>query len=92
MLVHDAFSAVGVVAARARLLAPSSRFRHVGRTGSFAERHREEFGLSGKLGDLVAHLRATPHTVRNQTIKVLIVLGLQRLTRALGNPSGEWPY
>ncbi len=92
MPIHDAFSAVGVVAAQARLLALSSRFRYVGRSGSLAEYHREEFGLSGRLGSLVAHLRATRYTVRDQIFKVLIVLGLQRWTRALGNSSGEWPY
>ena len=45
MLVHDAFSSIGVTLAQLRLLVAGRRFRYLGRAGSLVEYRRED--LSG---------------------------------------------
>jgi predicted O-methyltransferase YrrM len=92
MLIHDAFNAVGVTLAQMRLLAASDRFRYVGRTGSLAEYRREDLSARGRLANVVAHLIEVPYVVRNQLVKVLVLAGLGRWTRWLGNRSEGWPY
>jgi hypothetical protein len=89
MLVHDAFSSIGVTLA---LFATclSGEWRYVGRTGSLAEYARVP---SGRAGELVAHLRELPWFARNVAIKVLVVAGRRRWAERLGlAPDAPWPY
>jgi predicted O-methyltransferase YrrM len=92
MLIHDAFNAVGVTLAQIRLLVFGNRFRYVGRSGSLAEYRREHLSLRGRIGNVARHLVEVPYVIRNQVVKVLVLAGLGRLTRWMGNPSGGWPY
>jgi predicted O-methyltransferase YrrM len=80
LLVHDAFSSVGVTLAILRHLLVSREFRYVGRSGSLAEYRRED-GLhpAGALRQLTSLL----WFARNLVIKGLIVARLR---------SGPWPY
>jgi hypothetical protein len=92
LLVHDAFSSVGVTLALLRLLAPGHEMRYVGRDGSLAEYRREPMRGRARLANAFRQLAQLPWFARNVLIKVLIVLRLRPVARALGHRSGPWPY
>lgn len=86
MLVHDAFSSIGVTLALATLRG----WRYVGRTGSLAEYRREP---SPPLRELARFAAELPYFARNVAIKVLIVAGRRRWAERLGlDPAAPWPY
>jgi predicted O-methyltransferase YrrM len=90
LLVHDAFSSVGVTLAILRLLAAGGGFRYVGRTRSLAEYRREPLHGRDRLTNALRQLAQLPWFARNVAIKVALVLRLRPLAKALG--SAEWPY
>lgn len=92
MLIHDAFSSIGVTLAIARLLFAGREFRYVGRTGSLAEYRREPLAARARAGNALRQAASLPWFVRNVAVKVLLVLRLRPLTRLLGHRSGDWPY
>jgi hypothetical protein len=79
MLIHDAFSAIGLTAAILRHLAWSREFAYVGRTASLAEYRRADGGPASALRQLAQ----LPWFARNVLVKVALVLRLR---------SGDWPY
>jgi predicted O-methyltransferase YrrM len=83
MLVHDAFSSVGVTLALARLGALGRRWRYVGRAGSLAEYVREDLDGRARLRNAARHLAELPWFARNLVLKVLILARLRK---------GPWPY
>jgi hypothetical protein len=83
MLVHDAFSSVGVTLALLTECVPSSRWRYAGRTGSLAEYERAELRGRARVRNALRQLAELPWFARNLAIKVLIVAKLRR---------GPWPY
>ena len=94
MLVHDAFSSIGVTLAFVRLLFLGRDFVYVGRTRSLAEFRRSERPLGAaerarNAGRLAAQL---PWFARNVLLKTVVVLRLPVLPRLLGGRPGEWPY
>lgn len=91
MLVHDAFSSVGVTLALLTTTAVSARWRYIGRVGSLAEFRRGDLSPREGLIDAARHAAALPWFARNLAIKVLITLKLGRATRLLGHRGG-WPY
>jgi len=89
MLVHDAFSSIGVTLALLVECAWSPRWRYVGRTGSLAEYERVESGPR----DVGAFARELPWCARNVLIKVLVVARRRRWAERLGlDPAAPWPY
>jgi predicted O-methyltransferase YrrM len=90
LLVHDAFSSVGVTLALLRLLAFGSRFRYVGRARSLAEYRREDLTGRARVANALRQLAQLGWFARNLAIKLALVAGLRRLARRLG--SEEWPY
>jgi predicted O-methyltransferase YrrM len=92
LLMHDAFSAVGVTLAQLRLLVAGSRFRYVGRTGSLAEYRREDLKGWARIRNAFRQLAQLPWFARNLAVKLALVLRLRPVARLLGQPSGEWPY
>jgi len=89
MLIHDAFSSIGVTLAICRvLLAPGRGWRYAGRSGSLAEYVRDAGGVEHTLRQLAQ----LPWFARNVAVKLLLVLRLRPLTRLLGHRSGDWPY
>jgi predicted O-methyltransferase YrrM len=92
LLVHDAFSSVGVTLAILRRLVPASDFRYLGRTGSLAEYRREPLSGRQRAANASRQLAELPWFARNLAVKVLLVARLPRLARALGHRSGPWPY
>lgn len=91
MLVHDAFSSVGVTLALLSSTAVSARWSYAGRVGSLAEFRRADLSLRDRLIDAVRQAVQLPWFARNLAIKCLIVVKLGRLTRLLGHRGG-WPY
>jgi predicted O-methyltransferase YrrM len=93
MLIHDAFSSIGVTAAIGRELVASGRFRYVGRSRSLAE-YRADLadGDVGRLRNGARQLAQLGWFAGNVGIKVALTLGYGRLARALGRPVPEWPY
>ena len=91
MLVHDAFSSVGVTLALLSTTAISARWNYAGRVGSLAEFRRADLSLRDRLIDAARQAVQLPWFARNLVIKCLITARLGRLTRLLGHRSG-WPY
>jgi hypothetical protein len=87
MLVHDAFSSIGVTLA---LLTSVLRgWRYAGRTGSLAEYRRAPAGPR----DVVRQLAELPWFARNVLFKALIVVGRRDWAVRLGHdPAAPWPY
>jgi hypothetical protein len=90
MLVHDAFSSIGVTLALARLLFLSGGWRYAGRARSLAEYRREPVHGRRRAANLARQLAQLPWFIRNLAIKLALVARLRPLARLLG--SGEWPY
>ena len=90
MLVHDAFSSIGVTLALLTAVAPSGRWRYAGRTGSLAEYRREPAPRARELARQVGEL---PWFARNVLIKALVLAGARPAAHRLGLPAGApWPY
>jgi predicted O-methyltransferase YrrM len=90
MLVHDAFSAIGVTLAQLRLLCLSREFRYEGRTRSLAEYRREPVAARARVANAARQLAQLPWFLRTLAVKFALVARARRLARALG--SEEWPY
>ena len=94
MLVHDAFSSIGVTLALIRLLAFGGEFAYVGRSRSLAEYRRVEHPLrpGERARNAARQLAQLPWFARNVLVKLALVLRVRPLARLLGHRSGEWPY
>jgi predicted O-methyltransferase YrrM len=88
LLVHDAFSSVGVTTAILLHVLPSRRLRYAGRVGTLASFERTRPGPQ----DRRAILRELPWFARNVGIKVLLRLGLHPLARLAGHHDTADPY
>ena len=92
LLVHDAFSSVGVTLALWRCVIAGGGWRPHGRSGSLAEYERADLALGGRVLALLAGLAQLPYFARNLAVKALIVGRMRGLARLLGHTSGPWPY
>jgi hypothetical protein len=93
MLVHDAYNAMGVMLAQVQLLFFSGRWRYVGRTRSLAEYRREDLGAGARVANALRQAVHVPYFVRNELIKVALVVRLRPVARLLGQPDEDaWPY
>jgi predicted O-methyltransferase YrrM len=88
MLVHDAFSSVGVTLALLRTLPVARRLAYAGRTGSLA---RLEIRRPGPT-DRARPARELPWWSRNVVVKLLLRLRLRPLVRLLGHDGSADPY
>jgi Methyltransferase domain len=91
LLIHDSFSSVGVTLALVVTLVFGAQFRYLGRSGTMTEYRREHLGPPARLINAGRQLGQFPYFLRNLSFKLLIVLGLRRITRWCGG-TGEWPY
>jgi predicted O-methyltransferase YrrM len=93
MLVHDAFSSVGVTLALLAECVFSGRWRYAGRSGSLAEYSRTSLRGRERAVDAARQLEQLPWFARNLAIKALVLARLSRLAHALGlPPDQQWPY
>lgn len=88
VLVHDAFSSLGVTTALLRELATSRTLRYTGRVGSLA---RLEVGAP-ELRDRARVLRELPWWLRNLVVKVLLRLRLRSVAGLLGHTGPDDPF
>ena len=95
MLVHDAFSSIGVTFALLASCAGTREWRYAGRTGSLAEYSRRAVPatVAARAADLGRHLLELPWFARNVAIKALVLAGRRSWAERLGlDPSAPWPY
>jgi hypothetical protein len=93
MLVHDAFSSVGVTLALACEVIAREGWRYRGRVGSLADYERtRERSRRGRARELAAALAELPWFGRNLIVKALLVVRLPAAARLLGHRSGSWPH
>jgi predicted O-methyltransferase YrrM len=94
LLVHDAFSSIGVTAALLTAIAFGGDFAYVGRSRSLAEYRRVEAPLpiGVRVRSAARQLAQLPWFARNVLVKLALVLRARPLARLLGHRSGEWPY
>jgi predicted O-methyltransferase YrrM len=92
MLIHDAFSSVGVTLAQLRLLLAGASFRYIGRTRSLAEYRREELAPRARAANALAQAAELPWFLRNLAVKAALVLRMRGVARLLGHREGPWPY
>lgn len=92
LLVHDAFSSVGVTLALLSTTAIGSRFGYVGRTASLVELRCTSLGPFARVGNLLRHGAQLPWFGRNLLVKVAILTRLRALARLLGHDGATWPY
>lgn len=96
MLVHDAFSSVGVTLAILRTLAAAPGWRYLGRDGSLAEWERLPAPAppGARVRGLGRQLAQLPWFARNVVVKALLLARLRPLARLLGHgpADGPWPY
>lgn len=90
MLVHDAFSSVGVTLALLAQVVGGTRWRYAGRTGSLAVYHADL--ERGRARNTVRQLAELGWFARNVALKVALTAGLGRATRRLGRGAPAWPY
>ncbi len=93
LLIHDAFSSIGVTLAILRELSAGRRFRYVGRSRTLAE-YRADLpsGVRGRGGNLVRQLAQLPWFTKNVALKVALSLGLGKVLARLGRQPPQWPY
>jgi predicted O-methyltransferase YrrM len=93
MLVHDAFSSVGVTAALLVECIARGGWRYAGRTGSLAEYERVRLRGAARARDAARQLAQLPWFARNVLFKALVLAGLRPVAHRLGLPAGmHWPY
>jgi hypothetical protein len=86
MLVHDAWSSIGVTLALLSSVAFRRGWRYLGRTGSLAIYER------GARRNPLRQLAELPWFARNVLVKVALVAHAWPLARLLGHRTREWPY
>jgi predicted O-methyltransferase YrrM len=95
MLVHDAFSSVGVTLALLTTCAGSRAWRYAGRSGSLAEYERRAAPADARsrVLDAARQLAELPWFARNVAIKALVLAGRRRWAERIGlDPAAPWPY
>lgn len=88
VLVHDAFSSLGVTAALLWTLPKSRRLRYVDRVGSLARLHVGR----PTIADRLRPLRELPWFLRNLVVKLLLRARLPRAAALLGHRDTADPY
>ena len=92
LLIHDAFSSVGVTLAIGRHLLTGRRFRYLGRSGSLAEYRREDLRGPARAAAAGRQLAALPWFARNLVVKAALAARQPWLARAVGHRTGAWPF
>jgi hypothetical protein len=88
VLIHDAYSSIGVTLGLLRHVLPSDRLRYLDRMGSLA---RFEVGTPSR-ADRLRILAELPWWLRNVGIKLLLRLRLYPLARLVGHHDRADPY
>jgi predicted O-methyltransferase YrrM len=93
LLIHDAFSSIGVTVALLRELFAGRRFRYVARSRSLAH-YRADLGpgVVARLGNGARQAVQLGWFARNVALKLALTLGAGAILRRVGRAVPEWPY
>lgn len=93
LLIHDAFSSIGVTLAILRELVPGTRFRYGGRSRSLAVYHADLDGSGrSRAVNVARQLAQLPWFAANVAVKVLLRLRLGPFVAKLTGRELQWPY
>jgi Methyltransferase domain len=92
MLVHDAYSAVGVTLALLTTTVAGRSFRYLGRDGSLARYRREQLRGVDRFANAGRQLLPLAWFARNLVVKLLLVAHLGQVARLLGHDGETWPF
>jgi predicted O-methyltransferase YrrM len=93
MLIHDAFSSIGVTLAICRELVAGKRFRYLSRCGSLAVYRADlDPAWRGRAANALRQAAVLPWFARNVAVKVLLTAHLAGLLRRITGHDVEWPY
>lgn len=92
VLIHDAFSSIGVTLALMTTSFFGPGLRYVGRSRSMVELRCEPLTIGHRARNLARQVAQLPWFARNVVIKVLILARLAPVARLLGHRGSVWPY
>jgi predicted O-methyltransferase YrrM len=93
MLIHDAFSSIGVTLAILRSLLFGSTFRYVGRSRSMVIYCADlVVGPVHRARNALRQIAQLPWFAKNVALKVLLTLKFGKLVELTGRDAPEWPY
>jgi SAM-dependent methyltransferase/predicted O-methyltransferase YrrM len=92
MLIHDAYSAVGVTLALLTTTVAGTEFRYVGRSGSMTEYRRESVRGIERVRNGLRQVGELGWFARNLAVKLALVGKARWLARLLGHRGDEFPY
>jgi SAM-dependent methyltransferase len=92
MLIHDAYSAVGVTLALLTTTVAGTEFRYVGRSTSMTEYRREPVRGIGRVRNGLRQVKELGWFARNLAVKLALVGKARWLARLLGHRGDEFPY
>ena len=92
MLIHDSFSSIGVTIAILRHLAFGSRWRYVGRSRSMTIYRADLSGVGARAKNALRQLAQLPWFLKNLGLKVVLSLGVGKVSRHFDRDVPEWPY
>ena len=93
MLIHDAFSSVGVTMAIGRELLFGRRFRYIGRSRSLAEYRADlDSGPGARAVNACRQIAQVPWFAKNLSLKLMLTLRLGGVIAKVTGHRPEWPY
>ena len=92
MLIHDAYSAVGVTLALLTTTVAGTKFRYVGRSTSMTEYRREPVRGIERVRNGLRQVKELGWFARNLAVKLALVGKARWLARLLGHRGDEFPY
>ena len=92
MLIHDAYSAVGVTLALLTTTVAGTEFRYVGRSTSMTEYRREPVRGIERVRNGLRQVKELGWFARNLAVKLALVGKARWLARLLGHRGDEFPY
>ena len=93
MLVHDAFSSIGVTLALLFVVRGSRAWRYVGPDRQPGRVRAARRRARARARSSPRHLAELPWFARNVAIKVLVLAGRRRWAERIGlDPAAPWPY
>lgn len=92
MLIHDAFSSIGVTLALLTAMFVNRHWRYVGRCGSLVEYRRQSISGLALVKNTLSQVLQLGWFVRNVIVKATLLLRLYPLARLLGHTTRDWPY
>jgi predicted O-methyltransferase YrrM len=92
LLVHDAFSSVGVTLAQVVILFLARDFRYLGRCRSLAEYRRERLSSRARVLNAARQAAQLPWFARNVAVKAAMSIDARSIVRLLGHTDDTFPY